>query len=246
VRHTFASPDLGQEVDSHKNLGRFPDVMISLWIREWRAVVRNRSAIINPVAFVFLGVLLFNLGSGSYEDGFDRSALGMLWLLVLIANLLSLDSTFRRDFENGLLEQIFVSAEIPFLIIFLKVLIQWVVTGLLISLLSPLLAVLMGVPSELLGNICVALLVGTPTLSFLGAIGASLTVGMGRGGVILALLVLPLYIPVLIFGVDVSQSELVDYANIPSLYWLLFTSVASLTLAPFAILLGLRISLAMD
>ncbi len=221
-------------------------MMGSVWVREWRAVVRNRSAIINPVAFVFLGVLLFNLGSRSYEESFDGSALGMLWVLVLIANLLALDSTFRRDFESGLLEQIFVSAEVPFLILFLKVLMQWMTTGFLISLLSPLLALLMGVPYELLGNTFVALLIGTPTLSFLGAIGASLTVGMGRGGALLALLVLPLYIPVLIFGVDVSQSESIALTEISSLYWLFFISLASLTLAPFAILLGLKISLAMD
>ena len=221
-------------------------MMGSVWVREWRAVVRNRSAIINPVAFVFLGVLLFNLGSRSYEESFDGSALGMLWVLVLIANLLALDSTFRRDFESGLLEQIFVSAEVPFLILFLKVLMQWMTTGLLISLLSPLLALLMGVPYELLGNTFVALLIGTPTLSFLGAIGASLTVGMGRGGALLALLVLPLYIPVLIFGVDVSQSQSIALTEISSLYWLFFISLASLTLAPFAILLGLKISLAMD
>tara|TARA_B100000902_G_scaffold391588_1_gene442505 strand:+ start:703 stop:1365 length:663 start_codon:yes stop_codon:yes gene_type:complete len=220
--------------------------MGSVWVREWRAVVRNRSAIINPVAFVFLGVLLFNLGSRSYEESFDGSALGMLWVLVLIANLLALDSTFRRDFESGLLEQIFVSAEVPFLILFLKVLMQWMTTGFLISLLSPLLALLMGVPYELLGNTFVALLIGTPTLSFLGAIGASLTVGMGRGGALLALLVLPLYIPVLIFGVDMSQSESIALTEISSLYWLFFISLASLTLAPFAILLGLKISLAMD
>ena len=221
-------------------------MMGSVWVREWRAVVRNRSAIINPVAFVFLGVLLFNLGSRTYEESFDGSALGMLWVLVLIANLLALDSTFRRDFESGLLEQIFVSAEIPFLILFLKVLMQWMTTGFLISLLSPLLALLMGVPYELLGNTFVALLIGTPTLSFLGAIGASLTVGMGRGGALLALLVLPLYIPVLIFGVDVSQSQSIALTEISSLYWLFFISLASLTLAPFAILLGLKISLAMD
>jgi len=193
-----------------------------------------------------LGVLLFNLGSRSYEESFDGSALGMLWVLVLIANLLALDSTFRRDFESGLLEQIFVSAEVPFLILFLKVLMQWMTTGFLISLLSPLLALLMGVPYELLGNTFVALLIGTPTLSFLGAIGASLTVGMGRGGALLALLVLPLYIPVLIFGVDVSQSQSIALTEISSLYWLFFISLASLTLAPFAILLGLKISLAMD
>ena len=221
-------------------------MMISLCIREWRAVIRNRAAIINPAAFIFLGVLLFNLGAASSDNNFEPSAIGMLWLLVLIANMLSLDSTFRRDYENGLLEQILVSAEIPFLIIFLKVWIQWVVTGLLVSILSPLLGMLMGIPPELLLNLGIALLVGTPALSFLGAIGASLTVGLGRGGILFALLVLPLYIPVLIFGVDVSLSESLILREISGFYWLLFISLASLTLAPFAVLLGLRISVAMD
>ena len=91
----------------------------------------------------------------------------MLWLLVLITNFLSLDVTFRRDFENGLLEQIFVVAEMPFLVIFLKVIIHWIVTGFLVSLLSPLLGLLMGLPSEKFLNVFTSLLVGTVALSFL-------------------------------------------------------------------------------
>ena len=221
-------------------------MIVTMWKREWRAVFRNRSAIANPIAFLFRGVLLFNLSLTSFEPNNNSHAIGMLWLLVLITNFLSLDVTFRRDFENGLLEQIFVVAEMPFLVIFLKVIIHWIVTGFLVSLLSPLLGLLMGLPSEKFLNIFASLLVGTVALSFLGAIGASLTVGMGRGGLLLALLVLPLYIPVLIFGVDVAQSEGFGLTSIPALYWLVFVSVASLTLAPFAALLGLKISLSMD
>ena len=88
----------------------------------------NRSAIANPIAFLFLGVLLFNLSLTSFEPNNSSHAIGMQ-LLVLITNFLSLDVTFRRDFENGLLEQIFVVAEIPFLVIFLKVIIHWIMTG---------------------------------------------------------------------------------------------------------------------
>ena len=154
--------------------------------------------------------------------------------------------TIRRDLEIRQLHQIYVVPELPFLVIFLKVVIHWIVTGFLVSLLSPLLGLLMGLPSEKFLNVFTSLLVGTVALSFLGAIGASLTVGMGRGGLLLALLVLPLYIPVLIFGVDVAQSEGFGLTSIPALYWLLFVSVASLTLAPFAALLGLRIRLSMD
>ena len=220
--------------------------MATIWKREWRAIFRNRAAIVNPIAFLLLGVLLFNLSLTNSEPNNSSHAIGMLWLLVLITSFLSLDSTFRRDFENGLLEQIFVVAEMSFLVIFLKVLIHWIVTGFLVSLLSPLLGLLMGLPSEMFLNVFASLLVGTVALSFLGAIGASLTVGMGRGGLLLALLVLPLYIPVLIFGVDVARSEELGISRIPALYWLLFVSVASLTLAPFAALLGLKISLSMD
>ena len=224
----------------------FDAMIVTIWKREWRAIFRNRAAIVNPIAFLLLGVLLFNLSLTNSESNNSSHAIGMLWLLVLITSFLSLDSTFRRDFENGLLEQIFVVAEMPFVVIFLKVLIHWIVTGFLVSLLSPLLGLLMGLPSEMFLNVFASLLVGTVALSFLGAIGASLTVGMGRGGLLLALLVLPLYIPVLIFGVDVAQSEELGISGIPALYWLLFVSVASLTLAPFAALLGLKISLSMD
>ena len=141
-------------------------MIVTMWKREWRAVFRNRSAIANPIAFLFLGVLLFNLSLTSFEPNNNSHAIGMLWLLVLITNFLSLDVTFRRDFENGLLEQIFVVAEMPFLVIFLKVIIHWIVTGFLVSLLSPLLGLLMGLPSEKFLNVFASLLVGTVALSF--------------------------------------------------------------------------------
>ena len=97
---------------------------VTIWKREWRAILRNRAAIVNPIAFLLLGVLLFNLSLTNSEPNNSSHAIGMLWLLVLVTSFLSLDSTFRRDFENGLLEQIFVVAEMPFLVIFLKVLIH--------------------------------------------------------------------------------------------------------------------------
>ena len=220
--------------------------MSSLWVREWRSLIRNRSVLINPIAFMFLGVLLFNLGKTSLNEGLNADAIGTLWLLVLLTSMISLDSAFRRDYENGMLEQIFISAEIPLLVIFVRVLVLWLTTGFLVSVLSPLLIILMGVPEQLMGKVFVGLMVGTPALTFLGAIGASLTVGLGRGGVLLALLILPLYIPVLIFGVGVSNSDALSVVDDASLYWLIFISLASISLAPLAVFVGLKISLGME
>ena len=220
--------------------------MSSLWVREWRSLIRNRSVLINPIAFMFLGVLLFNLGKTSLNEGLNADAIGTLWLLVLLTSMISLDSAFRRDYENGMLEQIFISAEIPLLVIFVRVLVLWLATGFLVSVLSPLLIILMGVSEQLMGKVFVGLMVGTPALTFLGAIGASLTVGLGRGGVLLALLILPLYIPVLIFGVGVSNSDALSVVDDASLYWLIFISLASISLAPLAVFVGLKISLGME
>ena len=220
--------------------------MSSLWVREWRSLIRNLSVLTNPIAFMFLGVLLFNLGKTSLNEGLNADAIGTLWLLVLLTSMISLDSAFRRDYENGMLEQIFISAEIPLLVIFVRVLVLWLTTGFLVSVLSPLLIILMGVPEQLMGKVFVGLMVGTLALTFLGAIGASLTVGLGRGGVLLALLILPLYIPVLIFGVGVSNSDALSVVDDASLYWLIFISLASISLAPLAVFVGLKISLGME
>ena len=157
--------------------------------------------------------------------------------------MLSLDSMFRRDYDNGVLEQIMCGAHAPFLVVLVRIAVQWLSTGVLLALLSPLLCVMLGIPLDVIGIVMVALLVGTPAVSLLGALGAALTVGFSRGGTILGLLVLPLLLPVLVFGTSAINQAVAGMEYQAQLYWMGFISMLSLTIGPLATTAGLRISL---
>ena len=218
----------------------------ALFLREWRALLRNRSAVLNPMVFMFLAVMLFAVGSPVQDN--DQAAYGaaVLWLIVLLTNMLSLDSLFRRDFDNGVLEQVMTTADMPFFVVLIRITVQWLGTGLLITLLAPLLCLLLGLPGQTVTTTMLALLLGTPTLSLLGAVGAAMTVGFSRGGILLGLLVLPLFLPVLIFGTSAINESLAGGDNAAALYWLAFISMLALSVGPFAATLGLKISLQMQ
>ena len=220
--------------------------MIGLFKREWQVMVRNRAAIVNPLAFLFLAVMLFAVGGPVQDNTRAQYGGAVLWLIVLLTNMLSLDALFRRDYENGVLEQIIVSADVPFLVVLLKIAMQWISTGLLLTLLAPLLCLLLGLPSHVIGVTMLALLLGSPAISLMGAIGAALTVGFSRGGVLLGLLILPLLLPVLIFGSSAINQEVAGISNDAQLYWLGFISMLALTIGPFATAAGLKISLQMQ
>jgi heme exporter protein B len=168
---------------------------------------------------------------------------GVVWVAALLATLLSLDSMFRSDFEDGSLEQFLLSSHpVPVLVI-AKVIAHWVVTGLPLLLVAPLLGVLLSMPPGAVGVLMLTLLLGTPVLSLVGAVGVALTVALRRGGVILSLLVLPLYVPVLIFGstaVDTAASGIPVGGQLLVLGALLFLALA---LAPVAAAAALKISL---
>jgi len=217
-----------------------------LFLREWQVLIRNRSAIFNPMAFMFLAVMLFAVGSPLQDNSRAEYGSAILWLIVLLTNMLSLDSLFRRDFDNGVLEQILVTAEIPFLVVLVRIFVQWLSSGFLIAILAPILCLLLGVPSHAIGTTMLALLVGTPALSLLGAIGAAMTVGFSRGGILLGLLVLPLFLPVLVFGTSAINQVVVGMSSDAQLYWLAFISMVALSIGPFAATLGLKISLQMQ
>jgi len=217
----------------------------ALWVREWRVLMRNRSAIYNPIAFMFLAVMLFAVGSPVQDNERGEYGAAVLWLIVLLTNMLSLDSLFRRDYDNGVLEQLMTTAPVPLLAVLVRIAMQWLFSGLLMALLAPLLCVLLGLPVRVIGATMLALLLGTPALSLLGAIGASITVGFARGGVLLSLLVLPLFLPVLVFGVSAVNASLGQQSAAP-FYWLGFLSMLALSLGPFAATAGLKISLQMQ
>ncbi|EIC28836.1 MULTISPECIES: heme exporter protein CcmB [Methylomicrobium] len=166
---------------------------------------RRRAEMINPLLFFILVITLFPLGIGAQPNLLQAIAPGVIWVAALLAAMLSLDSLFRSDFDDGSLEQMLLSPYPASLLVLAKVIAHWLVTGLPLLLVAPLLAVFLGLPTQALGVLLLTLLLGTPVLSLIGAIGVALTVGLRRGGMILSLLVLPLYVPVLIFAGNAVQ-----------------------------------------
>jgi len=211
-------------------------------LRDLRLGVRKRSEWLQPILFFILVVSLFPLGVGPSPQTLASIAPGVIWVAALLATLLSLERLFRSDFEDGALEQLLLSPHSLALLVFAKVLAHWLLTGLPLIIISPLLGVLLHLPGEGIAALPLTLLLGTPILSLVGAIGVALTVGLRRGGVLLTLLVLPLYTPALIFGataIAAASSGLPITGHLALLGAML---VLALTLAPLAAAAGLRIS----
>ena len=216
---------------------------IILLQRDLTLALRQRSEIANPLLFFVLVVSLFPMGIGPEPETLRKIAPGVIWVAALLASLLSLESIFRSDFEDGSLEQLLLSRHPAALLILAKIVAHWLVTGLPLLLLSPLLALFLALPVDAMGPLMLTLLLGTPVLSLIGAIGVALTVALRRGGMLLALLVLPLYVPVLIFAasaVDTAASGLSISAHLSFLAAML---LGGLSLAPFAAAAALRVSL---
>lgn len=212
-------------------------------LREFRLAARARSDVLNPLVFLLLSITLFALALEGKPEVLREHAAGILWVLVLLANMLALEGMFRRDFDDGTLEQLLLAGDVAAVALLGKLLVQWLVTGGVIVLLSPVLGLALNLPAGVLGTTALVLFAGTPAVSFIGAIGAALTTGARRGGALLALLVLPLLVPVLIFGVSAINRAFADEPPRAELYWLGALSVASLMCAPFATQAGLRIAL---
>jgi heme exporter protein B len=204
---------------------------------------RNRNEIVNPLAFFVIVIALFPLAVSPEASLLSSIAPGILWVAALLATLLSLDSLFKSDFEDGSLEQILVSPQALEALALGKVISHWLMSGFLLALLSPLLAVMLFLPTHAIWALVSSLLLGTPTLSLIGAIGAALTVGLRRGGVLISLLVLPLYIPVLIFGAGTVHAGVMGLPITGYLALLGAMMVFSLMFAPFAIAAALRLSI---
>jgi heme exporter protein B len=204
--------------------------------------VRQRSEALNPILFFVLVVSLFPLGIGPGPAMLREIAPGIIWIAALLATLLSMERLFRSDFEDGALEHLLLSPHALPLLVLAKILAHWLVTGLPLILVSPLLGVIMHLPGDTLGVLALTLLLGTPILSLIGAIGVGLTVGLRRGGVLLTLLILPLYVPVLIFGSSAITAAASGLPASGQLALLGAMLALSLTLSPFATAAGLRIS----
>ncbi|SES20405.1 MULTISPECIES: heme exporter protein CcmB [Halopseudomonas] len=212
-----------------------------LFCREWRLAWRRPGDLLNPLVFFALVVSLFPLAVGPEPTMLRSMAPGVIWVAALLATLLSLDGLFRSDYDDGSLEQWVLSPHPLALMVLVKVLHHWLLSGLAMVLLAPLFGLMLALPLSSLPVLVLTLLLGTPVLSLLGAVGAALTVGLKSGGVLLALLILPLYIPVLILGTGAMDAALQGMPVTGYALWLGCLAMLALSLAPIAIAAGLRI-----
>lgn len=213
-----------------------------LW-RDFTLAARNRSEWLNPLLFFVFAAILFPLGIGPDTTILKQIAPGIIWVVALLAALLSLDMIFRADYEDGSLEQLTLSPY-PFSALVLgKILVHWLLTGLPLILLSPLLSTFFHMDLDATLIMMQTLLLGTPVLSLIGAIGSALTVGLKRGSMLLSLLVLPLYVPVLIFGANAVAAASAGLDISGHLMLIAALLALALTLAPLATAAALRASI---
>lgn len=209
--------------------------------RDLLLAYRRRSDIANPLLFFVIVASLFPLGVGPSPQTLKMIASGVIWVVALLACLFACDGLFRSDYEDGSLEQLLLSPQPTFVLVLAKVFAHWCVSGLPLTLMSPLLGMMLFLPTQAFSSLLLSLGLGSLTLSFLGAIGAALTVSLRRSGVLMSLIILPLYTPVLIFGASAVQSAVDGFADAGQLAVLGAMLALSITLSPFAIVAALRI-----
>ncbi|MEK9969336.1 MAG: heme exporter protein CcmB [Ferrovibrio sp.] len=216
---------------------------LAIVMRDLRLGFGAQGAMLTTLLFFVLAVSLFPLGVGPEPQILARIAAGVIWVAALLAAMLSLDRLFQTDQEDGTLD-LLAQAPLPLgLVALAKTLAHWLTTGLPLSLIAPLLAILLRMDGEAIPVLLAALLLGTPSLSLVGAIGAALTLGAKRGAVLVPLLTLPLVIPVLIFGVGAVEAATYGLSAGPHLLLLGAFLAGALTLSPFAISGAVRLAL---
>jgi heme exporter protein B len=216
----------------------------ALMARDLRLLWRRRGDALQPALFALLVVVLFALALGAEAQALARVASAVLWLAVLLAGLLALDTLFRGDAEDGSLEQ-WMLAPVPLAwLVLVRTFMHWATTALPLLIATPLLAELLHLPRAQLPVLLASLALGTPLLSLLGAVVAALTVGMRRSGILVALLALPLYVPVLVFGAGSVVASAQGLDPVGALLLLGAGLVLALVLAPLAAAAAIRIALA--
>lgn len=211
--------------------------------RDLLLAMRRRADVLTTLVFFVMVVSLFPLGVGPEPDMLRKMAAGVLWVAALLASMLSLPRMFSADYLDGTLEQMMLAPQSLTMMVLGKIIAHWMLSGLPLVLIAPVLGVQFDMSSQALWVLMLALLLGTPVLSLIGAIGAALTLGLRGGGVLVSLLVLPLCIPVLIFGagaVDAINSGMSAVSNLSLLGAL---SLFALVFTPFVAAQALRISM---
>lgn len=214
----------------------------STFRRDLILVFRHKTDMVNPLVFFLIAISMIPLAIGPEPALLLRIAPGIIWVMALLATLLSLDNLFRSDFDDGSLEQLLIAPYPLFFSVLAKVTVHWLATGLPLTLLAPLLGVMLSLPASAFGALCCSLFIGTAAMSLIGAVGAALTVGLRKGGLLISLIVMPLYIPVLIFGASAVQAAALGEAFSLQLAVLGAGLALALVLAPLAAAGALRVS----
>ena len=217
-------------------------ILATVLQRELMISYRRRADLINPLLFFLIVVALFPIGVTPNLDELAKMAPGILWVAALLASLLSLDLLFRHDFDDGSLEQMLLSSIPAQLLVLCKAMNHWLVTGLPLTLLSPLLSVMLALPPAAVPLQMLTLALGTLTLSMLGSIGAAITVGLRKGGLLLTVLVMPLLVPVVIFGTSTVYAFNNELPWLAQLALLGACSAGAVALSPWLAVAALRIS----
>lgn len=211
--------------------------------REWRLALRNNADIIQPMIFLLLVVSIFPLGIGAVPELLQKVGGGIIWVAALLASLLGLERLFKDDYVDGNLEQLLLSPNSLPLLILIKTLMHWLVTIVPLIIISPLLALFLNLTVSMYWALLATLLLGTPLLSLVGSIAVALTVGLNRSGVLLALLLLPVFVPLLIFASAAVANAAVALPYMGQLAMLAALSLLALVTAPFAAAYAIRVSL---
>jgi heme exporter protein B len=224
------------------NVGAWEAFLLILQ-RELRLSLRRPDQLLQPLVFFLIVTTLFPLGLSVQLSLLRDMAPAVLWVAALLSSLLSLDSLFKSDADDGTLEQLALSGQGLTVIVVAKTFAHWLVTGLALVLVSPIVGTALGIPTTAFATMLLSLGLGTLTLSWLGAIGAGLTIGLRRGNVLLSLIVLPLAMPLLIFGAGATDRAIAGASAAGAVYFLAALCVLTCTLAPFAAAAALRITL---
>jgi heme exporter protein B len=219
------------------------EALLLILRRELRLSFRRPDQLLQPLVFFLIITTLFPLGLSVQLSLLRDMAPAVLWVAALLSSLLSLDALFKSDADDGTLEQLALSGQGLTVIVIAKTFAHWLVTGLALVLVSPIVGTALGIPTAAFATMLLSLALGTLTLSWLGAIGAGLTIGVRRGNVLLSLIVLPLAMPLLIFGAGATDRAIAGSGAAGALYFLAALCVLTCTLAPFAAAAALRITL---
>ena len=212
-------------------------------MRDLTLAMRRRTDVLTTLFFFIIVVSLFPLGAGTEKVILQKIAPGVAWVAALLASMLALERLFASDFADGTLEQLLLTPQPMFVLVLGKIFAHWLLTGLPLVFIAPLVGLQYYLPDEAVITMMLALLIGTPVLSLIGAIGAALTLGLRGGGILLSLLILPLYIPIMIYGAGVVSASATGTTDLQAYFSILSGFlILALVLSPMATAAALKIS----